>query len=218
MAGFNIRDFTSHINSNGMMRNNKFLVRMPYPAGFDGSSEPINTSRYLELWCESATLPGITMSASGNKRYGYGPTEKYVTSPEFNGCSMIFMGDSKGAILQYLQKWMMLSCNFDARYGQGWGTGYDTRTNTLTGTNPPTYQIAYKNDYVVDVNIKIFNETGANPINMYLREAFPINIGDINLNWGDTNDYMKIPVEFAFTDWYVAENDESIHVAILPRN
>jgi hypothetical protein len=32
-------------------------------------------------------------------------------------------------------------------------------------------------------------------------EAFPISMGDIPLNWGDTNSLIKIPVTFTFFTW-----------------
>jgi hypothetical protein len=63
-------------------------------------------------------------------------------------------------------------------------------------------ELAYKDDYAVDIKISVFKENTEEVIKIVLRQAFPTDIGDIQLNWNDTNDYMRIPVSFTYTDWY----------------
>jgi hypothetical protein len=194
MAGFNIANFTSHINANGIMRNNKFLVRMSYPIGIDGKSDLTNTSRYIELWCDSANLPGVSMQTTQFRRYGYGVAEKRPVAPSFNNVSMTFMGDSKGSIHSYFHNWMKLINNYNLSDGN--------LNNYKDYGGHRSYELAYKDDYAVDIRISVFKENTEEVIKIVLRQAFPTDIGDIQLNWNDTNDYMRIPVSFTYTDWY----------------
>jgi hypothetical protein len=73
-----------------------------------------------------------------------------------------------------------------------------------------SYELAYKDDYAVDIRISVFKENTEEVIKIVLRQAFPTDIGDIQLNWNDTNDYMRIPVSFTYTDWYIILCDMKI--------
>lgn len=206
MAGFNIRDFTSHIHANGVLRNNKFLVRIPYPQGLGYDSNSKSTSRYLEFWCNSSNVPGVNIQTTSTRRHGYGVSEQFAVSPTFNNVYLTFMGDSKGSVLDFFQKWTQLINNYDARYG----------INRNRKSDQKTYELAYKDDYVVDTEIIVFNDSQRqvavpaagfarqqkDPIHIVLRDSFPISIGDIQLNWNDTNDFMQIPISMTYTDWY----------------
>jgi len=194
MSGFNIANFTSHLNANGVLRNNKFFVRMSYPIGFDGNNDLTNTSRYIELWCDSTNLPGVSMQTTQFRRYGYGVTEKRPVAPSFNNVSMTFMGDSKGAMHSFFHSWMKLINNYNLADGN--------LSNYKDYSGHRSYELAYKNDYTSDITISVFKENTDRVITIVLRKAFPTDIGDIQLNWNDTNDYMKIPVSFSYTDWY----------------
>lgn len=198
MAGFNIRDFTSHINANGLMRTNKFLVRMPYPIGFDGIPGLTEASRYIELWCESASIPGVSIRVTDSRRHGYGPTEKFGSVAEFANVQMTFMSDKNGKMHNFFHTWTKLISNHDARLNDY------TRVSGIKGQRP--YEISYKNDYVSDIEILVFDDNGKERMKVFLRDAFPTAVGDIQLNWNDTNDFARIPVSFTFTDFYVEYN------------
>lgn len=202
MAGFNIASFTSHLNANGILRNNKFFVRIPYPIGFQGNSDLKNSARYIELWCDSTNLPGVSMQTTQVRRYGYGVAEKRPVSPSFNNVSMTFMGDSRGAMHSFFYNWLNMIHNFDVRDGD-----FSNFKSNGTGSSR-SYELAYKNNYITDITIHVFKENTDEVIKLVLRQAFPTDLGDIQLNWNDTNDYMRIPVAFTYSDWY-AENVSS---------
>jgi hypothetical protein len=90
--------------------------------------------------------------------------------------------------------------NFDVRDG-------DYRNKKSNGTGSArAYELAYKKDYITDISIHVFKENTSEVLHLVLRQAFPTDLGDIQLNWNDTNDYMKIPVSFSYTDWYMEKN------------
>jgi hypothetical protein len=197
MAGFNIRDFSAHMNANGLMRNNKFLVRMPYPIGFDPVPALKETSRYMELWCDSTSLPGININTAEVKRYGYGPIEKMGVAPTFNNVTMTFISDRKAAVHSFFYNWTKLIANHDART-------YDF--SSLTGIPAPVtarpYEITYKKGYTSNIEIFVYDDNGNVSLKVTLREAFPVSMGEIQLNWTDTDDFVKIPISFSYTDFY----------------
>jgi len=192
MVGFNVNEFRSEITKKGILKNNKFLVRMYAPRGFNSSLS--NTVRFLEFWCESANIPGVSLSATEVRRYGYGNIEKkpYVTMN--NDVTMSFLGDAQGIIWTFFQQWIKLIVNYDMRNGITGSTG-------VTSGQAP-FELSYKEDYAVDIHLSIFDDLGNEAIHVLLREAYPIFVGDIQLNWGDTNSIMRIPVTFAVYDWY----------------
>jgi len=194
MVGFNISNFISNINANGVMRNNKFLVRIPTPNGFSGQPILNETGKYLELWCDSTNLPAAMLGSQNIRRYGYGHEEKRPTTIQMNDINFTFISDGKAAIWTFFQQWIKLIYNYDMSSGLLKPNGVTTNMNAM--------DLSYKSDYAVDVELFVFSETGEQLISVILREAYPLVLGDIQLNWGDTNSIAKLPVSFTFFDWY----------------
>jgi len=193
--GFNIETFRSTLGKNGVLRNNKFMVRIPYPKGMSNSGNLKETSRYLELWCDSTNLPEAVLSVMPIRRYGYGVQEKMPAEISFGDITFTFMSDGNGAIWGFFQQWMKMVMNYDM------STGIVGR-NSIYDRDQTPYEVAYKTDYITDIEIKIFHENGKEIFGVVLREAFPISLNNIQVNWADTNDIMRIPVTMTFTDWY----------------
>lgn len=195
---FNVSNFRSEINKqNGILKNNKFLVRMPVPRGLYGSPVTTlsqNVSRMVEFWCEQANIPGVSLPTTEVRRYGYGTIEKKPYSSLNNDITLTFIGDGKGEIWTYFQQWMRLIVNYDVRKGINGQTG-------LTRGQTP-FELTYKEQYGVDISIQVYDDTGKEVIRVILRDAYPIFVGDIQLNWADTNSMMRVPVTFTVFDWY----------------
>lgn len=208
--GFDVNNFRSQISKSGILKNNKFFVRMYAPRGFlAGNSAAVqlaNTVRYLEFWCEGANIPGVSLNVNEIRRYGYGNIEKKPYVSQNNDVTMSFIGDAQGLIWSYFQQWMRLIVNYDMRGGINGSTGI------LPNQKP--FELAYKEDYAVDIHLSVFDDQGKEAIHVVLREAYPIFVGDIQLNWGDTNSLMRIPVTFAVYDWY----NEKVSLANNPAN
>ena len=212
VEGFNVNRFRSEIFKTGVLKNNKFFVRMYSPRGFSSSGNTdaallaSTTVRFLEFWCESTNLPGVSLSTTEVRRYGYGAMEKkpYVTVT--NDVTMSFIGDGKGIIWSYFQNWIKLIVNYDMR------NGITKESGILRNQSP--FELAYKEEYAVDIHISVFDDAGNEIIHVVLRDAYPTFVGDIQLNWGDTNSLMRVPVTFSFFDWY----NEKLTLANNPVN
>lgn len=200
---FNINEISAEISRSGILRNNKFLVEfsMPYSlrntTGFDQLS---GTNQVLSLYCEGANLPGVALLTEDIRRYGYGPNEKKPYTPIFTDVNLVFRGDAGGSIWSFMNVWMKCAVNYEYRTGM----------NTLSGPVPNQYpsEVGYKLDhtnqegYATDTTIRVYSEDGNETVRVILREAYPIFVGDIPLNWNARSDYMRIPVTLTFFDWY----------------
>jgi hypothetical protein len=225
---FNIDTFKTTISKKGLMSTAKFKVVITAPLSLqmakssvdrDGginswNSEDMNyadIARDLEFFCQSVDIPGINTFVSESRRYGYGATEKKPITVGFNECQMIFLVDGRGDNARFFHNWMKLMVNYDARQGY----------RTATGVNDQQYpfEVNYKQDYRTDIKVHLFNNHGdsravntadgkssySEPVNSMLftlREAYPIYIPHVPLNWEDKDGLMKLPVVFTYFDWY----------------
>lgn len=205
---FNISRFRSSIEKNGILRNNKFRMLIYAPKALSetrvaGQAGLIDTARYIELWAESTNVPGIAVNTNNLRRYGYGIQEKRPFDTVTNDLNVSFLGDAKGSIWTYFQQWIKLISNYEDSQGMR-----GERNTGLTPGHKP-YELSYKEDYATSAEIHVFTEDGKSaPIKVILQEIFPIMLGDIQLNWGDTNNIMRVPVTFAYKNWYNEYSDQ----------
>jgi hypothetical protein len=132
------------------------------------------------------------------KRHGYGVHEKMPVEATFSDVTFTFISDGYGVNWNFFQQWMNMIFNYDMRNGID---GSSQTAQSFSGRQQP-YEIAYKSDYITDVEIIVFNASGSDVFTIVLRDAYPVALNPIQLNWGDTNDIMRIGISFTFTDWY----------------
>lgn len=197
--GFNVSEFSSNINQNGLMKPSKFLVRIPFPIGMRDHPALIGTSRFIELWCDSANIPGISIATTDVNRYGYGGIEKKPYMAINNDVNMTFLSDANGAIWTFFQQWARMIVNYDMRNGIRGSSGVNN--GVLPGQKP--FELAYKYEYVSDIEVIVFSEQTNKPsLEIVLRESFPTFVGDVQLNWADTSSFSRIPITFSVYDWH----------------
>ena len=205
--GFDVSTFRANINGSGLMRTNRFLVRIFVPPGMRTSPLLVGTAKYLEYWCEGINIPGVSLATNEVRRYGYGNYEKKPYVAVTNDVEISLISDAGAAIWTFFQQWVRMIVNFDMRNG----INPDVPNGVLAGQRP--FQIAYKAEYVSDIQILVFNDHSTTPeLVVVLREAYPIFVGDIRMNWADTNSIARIPVTLTMYDWYnttLAFNNES---------
>lgn len=201
---FNISEVGAEINRLGVMRNNKFLLEMPMPLSLRGNSltQPLaDANRVISLYCEASNVPGIALLMEEVRRYGYGPNEKRPYAPIFTDINLTFRSDSYGMIWNFMNSWMRCAVNYQSR------GDFNTPNGPIRNQYPN--EIGYKYDpknnegYAVDAVLRVFNDVGDETLQIVMREAFPIFVGDIPLNWGARSDYARIPVTLSFFDWFV---------------
>lgn len=190
MAGFNINEFKSEVSArNGIMRKNKFLVTFPTPPVLLGLQ---NTNRSIEYWCEAVNFPGYMLGSHDVRRWTYGPVEKRPLTPTFLPLSCTFMNDSDNDVMSFFDAWMQSIIPHNTSQG----------INTIQPNNGSlAYEIEYKSRYVTDINIFVYDVSGKLTTNIVCREAFPIQLVDVPLNWSD-RDIFRFQINFQYLDWY----------------
>jgi len=195
----NVESFKSILNRlGGVARTNMFDVQIPVPPMMAGKST-VGTktqvdvqTRDVGLLCESAVLPGMALSTSDIRRYGYGPVEKKPYSVVFTDQTFSFIGDNTGAIHAFFYKWMTGIVKGDL-------SPQSSGTTSYNGLN--AFEVEYKNDYAVDIVITCYDERDQSIVICTLRRAFPIFLGDIQLSWAENDTFMRIPVTFTYQTW-----------------
>lgn len=193
MAGFNIEGFKSTVNRRGgFMRNNRFLMTFPTPLRMIGRENAQFVNQDIEFWGESVTLPGYQLMTHDIRRWTIGPAEKRPFAPNFTPLQCTFLVDNKGDIIRFFQDWMQCIIPHDTEMGM----------NSTSSFNGMPYELKYKMDYITELNIYTFTETGKPIQNVICKEAFPSSIVDIPLSWGDTNNLVRLQVTFDYLDWF----------------
>jgi hypothetical protein len=132
------------------------------------------------------------------RRIGYGPTERFPYAPIFVDTNFTFLGDNTGTVHSFFNEWMNSVVRFDSHHLEPTGrTGLDS------------YEVEYKDQYCVDINITCVDESNQKIMRFTLVDAWPIFLGDVSLGWGSTDEIMRIPVTFTFVRWYKDEIDVS---------
>lgn len=218
-AGFNINGFRSVVGARGVARPNKFLVRLYMPNGLLTSSDQMQVNmesvRFMEFWADSASVPSMGLQLENVRRYGYGVAEKRPSGAIFTDISIQFMFDEASNNWQFFYDWLKMIYNTDMGQGVNTQTGLVNAEGKGALVAYEPFQVAYRSEYITDMEIKLYNQMGDNIRTFVLREAFPIGMGGMQLDWADMNSYLRIPVQFAFTDWYHGPIDPPISLETL---
>jgi len=197
--GFNINTFRAALNGDQIARPNLFLVEFSVPPGLAGQSAALATAKVLEYWCEVAAIPDAGFNTYQSPRYGYGNFETRPTLNIFADISIDVYFDESAFNWRFFADWMNLICN---RNGSDGPVGVAGINGALQN------ELEYKDQYVADIGIYTFDALGQNIGHWILRDAFPKSLGSIRLAWAETNSIMRLPMTFAYNDWYTQKPTE----------
>lgn len=200
----------NQIRNRGILRPNKFLVQfnkpktlqqlVPPEKEFDPDNVFINLMNSIDqgelsLWAEQAALPGAALETQPVRRYGYGPVEMKPHTARFTDMDVVFRVDAKDKmVFTFLHTWMR-SIN---EYYYGQGDTLSSNTGVVLGQKP--FLLSYKDDYKTDINVTVYDDTGKESLNVLLRDAYPVMIGDTPLHW-ESKEYLRIPAKFTYYSW-----------------
>jgi hypothetical protein len=191
-----IRDFTALVRNDSLAPTNRFLVEFTLPnlSNLNARTKS-NTemARYLQLLCHGTVFPGVSLTTVPFKRYGVGMTENIVTGATVGNLPLTLYCDGTGTIQTFFYQWI------DQIYG------FSGKPQNHVSSSKYPHTVEYKSSYQVDMKVTMYNEREDKIITCKLIEAFPTSIGDINLDWGGTNEIVNLPIVFSYTSW-VYEN------------
>jgi hypothetical protein len=134
-----------------------------------------STSRYLALQCESAELPGRTLTTADVKIYG--PTFKVPYQTQYGDISLTFLCTNDFFERKLFDRWMEAihpSDTNNLRFPKGQATRYISNIKIIQ------YDDFIKQIYAVE-----------------LIDAFPIGIASQTLNWSEDG-FHRLSVQFAY--------------------
>ena len=172
-----------------LARPSRFDVRLVVPPVLS----KIVDSKTLALRCESATLPGRTLSTSEQKIYG--PIEKFPYQSSYEDMTLTFI------VSQSMIEKTMFNTWFD----------YINPTNT--------WNFRFKEDYVAkDLTITQYDMADNEMQTIKLIDAFPISVNQLDLDWSNDNAYHKLSVTFAYTYWEIGQTAQRNHAIGVSKN
>lgn len=211
---FDISDFLSVIDAKGgVQRPSKFMVRINMPAGLTGtptSQQDKATVRYLEYYAESVSVPLIGLQTYKAARYGYGAQESRPHNPLFMDLQINFISDDAAKNYSFFYDWINMIYNFKMTNQSGSPQNVTDKTGHINfmGVGPvmeyQPYELAYRAEYLTDLEIQTFTQTGQQNQSLIFRECFPTTISGQDLAWADVGgSYVRLPVSFTYTDMYL---------------
>lgn len=225
--GFNINEFSSRVNKlGGLAQTSNFLVNITPPKcmgapnlsgtaviqeslpggggvnrtinelpGVNRSNQEINqaikgAADNLIFLCSASAIPGVQIQTTDILPYGYGAKELRPTAAGFNRLTMNYYVDVGSTVFQFFTKWMNSIVNFN-----------DDAIGNKTVESAFYNEVRYKEDYAATVTIYVYDVAGNNFLEVNLVDAFPIELGQINLTWGNYNNIAIVPVVFTYRNW-----------------
>lgn len=206
---FNISEFRSVVTGDDVLRKNRFLVKFNMPMGMmhnmDGEfSNDTRIVRELELWADKTSIPTSQLMKTHNLRYGYGVVDQRPISKTFEECNISFIVDGYAEKWKFFDKWTNMIFNTDMSDGITGRTGMISKgfLGREGRSRYQPYELAFKDEYITDLIIEVYNQKDEMVLATLLREAFPSGMGAMNFNWADKNSAQSLNVNFSFTDMF----------------
>jgi len=187
-----LENFISEIRKTGVARPNKFSVQIQTPACMLYGQNPsidIKLPELINLYCQTASIPGQNIGVRDLRITG--PTYKRPVNIDYGGegITFTFLMDGKLNIKSFFDVWMQKIIDpiqFQANYDYG--------------------NNAYTTQIVIN---QIFNEKStkdssgeSRPYQIVLENAFPRNIGMMELDQSSQSTAHKMGVTFAYRKLY----------------
>ncbi len=172
----NIDQFRTTIGQKGFYHPSKFLVEITRKGPTHIES---NT---LTLLAYSAELPSVAHNAVPTRRFGIGPVYNYPTSNIITPITIGFYIDSETNVHEELYSW----------------TNEIVESENKASNVLPLNTIAYKDDYKGSVEISCFNVEDVVVRKVKLYNAFPIQVGNVQLDWNNTNQIARVQARFSY--------------------
>lgn len=192
---FKLQEFISSIHTDGVAKTHYFEVIITPPQFLVAQS--IDTQRLITLRCQSVHLPEIDFQVIPYYQKVIGPGEQRVMGfNQYKTIPMQFIVDKELKIRQFFENWMQYIVNY----------GDFNNYAAIQGNQLP-YEMSYKNEYATTIDIKVYpgglssdGQTNDNSkVKLYkLYNAYPVNMGNVILDWGGGEGSMILPMGFNY--------------------
>lgn len=154
------------------------------------NSKNTETLETIPYFCFAASLPGISYNSTQIRRSGYGAMEKRPVEPTFPDVNLSYFSDAEANIVKFFTAWMQNINNFEIRGGMN---------KSVNGMR--TFESQFPEMYETTIKIYHYNTIGNEVIVYTLNDAFPSSVSETTLDWGATNTYNTVNVNFKYRTW-----------------
>lgn len=156
-----IHEFISAVKTRGLAKSNRFRLTMPV----DGDA------KLLQLYCESCTLPGLTIATDQDRIWGESRDLPYGRI--FSPLNITFHVDAKLDVKKIFEDWQ----------------------NKIV--DPKTRTLGYYNAYVRQIQVEVLNMKDEAVATYTFYEAYPKIVNDISLD-NNSKEFMKLGVQIMY--------------------
>lgn len=201
---FNINNFKSNIQGFGYLPSNKFEVYLRPPdvmlnnaVNNQGTETEVSQIiKLIKFRAEDVKVPGIALQTADVARYGIGTTQKMPFNAQFNEIGLTMLSDGYGDLWRFWHNWIRSIFEFNGTDG----------ASVANANRPASYTTGYKDDYSTMMQIIVYDMFG-NAINKFnLYEVFPTGMRDIQLDWSDNNNLLRLNVNITFNEFTIVGN------------
>ena len=176
------KDFIAEIKTQGLARMNRFTVEFSPPKG---QSPDV---RRMLLFCEKASLPGISFSTVQNRTFGEFREVPYDRL--FDTVQLTFHVDKKMTVKRIFDDW------------------------TGMIQNPGNRSFGWYNEYISPLTIRIQDLEDKVHYEVTCFEAYPKSVGQISLD-AEGKDTMRLEVTFQYKYWTAVPISEQANGHLL---
>ena len=157
------------------------------------STQPLLTYRN-----DGFSIPGISIATSELRPTGTGPTVKRPYGVNYQDVTFNYILDASSNQHAFFYRWM----DYIVRHSAPSGSARDQ------GLLP--HEVGYLEDYAATITVWYFDETFDRGTGSNIRQAraeivdaYPIFIGDVQYNWGGTDQLIRLPVTYTYSRWHL---------------
>jgi hypothetical protein len=185
--GFNVNKMVTTINKSGIAKGAHFEVQVVPPANKDFDAAVTENLLYR---CDSVDLPGRTLQTLDHRFTNYGPMNKVPYMAQYGDVSASIILSEDLREKEFFEVWHNLIQNTGSFEVGG--------SDTLNGRySNAQFNNKYHSSYIGTVIIRQYGSSGDLRSIHTLREAFPINMNPITMNWEDDAP-SRLSVGFAY--------------------
>jgi len=192
---FNVNTFRSNItgeNSNKVSKQSHFEMWLSLPRKTLLSDDAKSALNPLRFRIDSAEFPGRSIVSSDYKSTGYGLSEKRGYGVVYPDVNISMICDANLNEKKLFTSWQNIV------------VGNHNRQQNIRRHQ----SIGYYSDYISDVLIIQYNQEGTPTYAITLREAYPIIINSLPLNW-NSEEFHKLNVQFSYK-YFTDMNEPSL--------
>lgn len=198
---FNVADFRAKISEfGGLAKSNKFAVQITPPNWMGDVSDSLTIrpgdSAQLRFLCDTANLPGKNLTTIDYMPQGFGAVSKIPVGVVHDPLTTTFFMDGNHMVMKFFQLWMQEIVNTGSSF-DGPLAAYKDRTD---------HEMSYKDNYTTTIILSFISDDGNSVLEYQFKDAYPVQIGAVQLGWEQNDTLAKLPVEFSYTTYTVFHN------------